>query len=113
MKSEPFLLIEDLAKRIEIPVNGTLSVTLHQDEHVKVVLFGFGQGQELSEHTASVPAIMQQISGQARWRVGDKEIAAGPNAWVFMPANLPHAVRAESPCVMLLTMIRGAKAATS
>jgi quercetin dioxygenase-like cupin family protein len=101
--------IEDLAQRIEIPTDGTLSVTLHQDEHVKIVLFAFGDGQELSEHTASVPAIMQLITGQARWRLGEKEVAAKPNSWVYMPAHLPHAVRADSPCIMLLTMIRAAR----
>jgi hypothetical protein len=28
-----------------------------------------------------------------------------------MPANLPHAIVAISPCIMLLTMIRAAKPA--
>jgi quercetin dioxygenase-like cupin family protein len=110
MTSTSFVHVADLAKQIEVPANGTLSITVHQDEHVKVVLFGFSQGQELSEHTASVPAILQQVRGRARWRLGGEEVVAEPGAWAHMPANLPHAIVAESPSVMLLTMIRAAGA---
>jgi quercetin dioxygenase-like cupin family protein len=110
MNPAPFTHIADLARHLEVPPNGTLSVTLQQDEHVKVVLFGFAQGQELSEHTASVPAIIQQISGSARWRLGGQEVIAEAGAWAHMPAHLPHAIVALTPCMMLLTMIRAAKA---
>lgn len=113
MSPPPFSHLADLARQIEIPKNGTLSVTVHQDEHVKVVLFGFAEKQELSEHTASVPAILQQIQGRARWRLGQQEILAEPGAWAHMPANLPHAIVAETPSIMLLTMIRAAKAIPS
>jgi quercetin dioxygenase-like cupin family protein len=110
-RSQPFAHVADLARQIEVPADGTLSVTLHQDEHVKVVLFGFAEGQELSEHTASVPAILQQVSGRARWRLGGEEVSAEPGAWAHMAANLPHAIVAQTPCIMLLTMIRAAKPA--
>ena len=113
MNAGSFTRVADLARQLEVPANGTLSVTLHQDEHVKVVLFGFAQDQELSEHTASVPAIIQQISGRARWRLGGEEVDAEPGAWVHMPANLPHAIVAQTPCIMLLTMIRAAKSTTA
>ncbi|MCC6682649.1 MAG: cupin domain-containing protein [Phycisphaeraceae bacterium] len=102
------LVIDDLLGRIEPPADGTLSVTLQQSEYVKVVLFGFAAGQELSEHTASVPAIMHQLSGNARWRLGEQELDARPGAWVSMPAGQPHALIAQTPCVMLLTMFRNA-----
>ncbi len=101
--------IEELAGRIEIPADGTLSLTVHQDANVKVVLFAFAPGQELSEHTATVPAIMQQIKGDARWKLGTQEVQAQPGSWVHMPANLPHSVLAKTPCIMLLTILRSAK----
>lgn len=109
MSSQTFTHVADLARQLEVPANGTLSVTVHQDEHVKVVLFGFAQAQELSEHTASVPAILQQISGRARWRLGGQDIVAEPGAWAHMSAGLPHAIVAQTPCIMLLTMIRAAQ----
>lgn len=103
------LTISDLATAIQIPETGTLSLTLQQDEHSKLVLFGFAQGQELSEHTAAVPAVIQQIQGQAQWKLGEEVIDAKPGTMVYMPAKLPHAISATTPCIMLLTLIKGGK----
>jgi quercetin dioxygenase-like cupin family protein len=65
----------DLAKEIPPPDKGILSRTLYNDDRLKVVLFGFAQGEELSEHTASMPAILHFLQGEAsvglattRWR---------------------------------------------
>lgn len=113
MESATFIHVANLNKQTDIPATGTLSLTLHQDEHVKVVLFAFAQGQELSEHTASIPAQMQQLSGRSRWRLAGEEIIAEPGTWVHMPAHMPHAIVAETPAVMLLTMLRSAKEAGS
>ena len=46
----------------EIPKDSIVSRTFHEDERLKVILFGFAEGQELSEHTASQPAMLQFIS---------------------------------------------------
>ncbi|HAI11033.1 MAG TPA: cupin [Phycisphaerales bacterium] len=110
--TESPITIESLCDRITPPQEGTLSVTLQQTDHVKVVLFAFGVGQELSEHTASVPAIMQQLSGEASWRLGDQVIEAKTGTWVWMPAHQPHALQAQTPCIMLLTMLTGAGSQT-
>ena len=56
----------DLAEQVTIPEDGTISRTLYQDSGLKVVVFGFAAGQELSEHTSSSPAIMHFIQGEAQ-----------------------------------------------
>jgi hypothetical protein len=48
-----YTLILDLAKEAEPPAGCILSRTIFQDARLKAVVFGFGQGQELSEHTAA------------------------------------------------------------
>ena len=102
-----YVAIENLLKELEIPKDGTLSRTLHRDDRVKVVLFGFAVGQELSQHTASVPAIIEILSGEARVTLDGEEKELSRGSWVFMEANLPHAVYAKSDVVMLLTMLQG------
>jgi quercetin dioxygenase-like cupin family protein len=102
-----YVAIENLLKELEIPKDGTLSRTLHRDDRVKVVLFGFAGGQELSQHTASVPAIIEILSGEARVTLDGEEKELSRGSWVFMEANLPHAVYAKSDVVMLLTMLHG------
>ena len=64
--SDNYTHITDLAKEVEPPEDGILTRTLFNDEDVKAVIFGFGQGEELSEHTASMPAILHFISGPTR-----------------------------------------------
>ena len=54
----PYSLISDLAKEVQPPDKGILSRTLFNDDRLKVVLFGFAQAEELSEHTASMPAVL-------------------------------------------------------
>jgi quercetin dioxygenase-like cupin family protein len=104
--SSRYTYIADLAKQVDIPVDGILSRTLHEDEQVKVVLFGFGVGQELSEHTASMPAILHIVQGEALLTLGDDSLDAEAGAWVHMPPGLRHGVYAKTPVVMLLLLIK-------
>ena len=104
-----YSVIDSLTNAIEIPKDGTLSRTIRRDDRVKVVLFGFSGGQELSQHTAAVPAMIEIVQGEVRLTLdGDeKELTAG--SWVFMEANVPHAVYAKTDTVMLLTMLTAAE----
>ena len=100
-----YTAIPDLQASIEIPANGTLSRTIYSDATIKAVLFGFDAGQELSEHTASRPALIQIVSGEARLTLGNDPVEARPGTWVHMPAGLPHSVEAITPLVMVLVLL--------
>lgn len=106
----PYTFFSDVAAEVEPPVDGTLSRTLYQDDLLKVVLFGFAAGQELSEHTASTPAIMQILRGEADVTLGADRVAASAGTWVHMPAQLPHSIRAKTSTVLLLLLLKGESA---
>ena len=101
-------VIESLVKSIEIPSDGTLSRTLHHDDQVKIVLFAFAGGQELSQHTASVPAVIEIVQGDVRVTLDGEEKEMSGGSWIYMEANLSHAVYARTDAVMLLTMFTSA-----
>ena len=101
-----YAFFSDLAQETQPPDKGILSRTLHNDERVKAVIFGFAQGEELSEHTASMPAIVQFIRGEATLTLGADTHAAQPGTWVHMPAGLTHSIRATTPVVMLLLLLK-------
>jgi len=105
--SQNATVFTDIAAEVEIPQDGTLSRVLYKDERVRLVVFAFDAGQELTEHTASVPAVIQVVRGRFDLTLGDEEVTADPGAWIRMPANLPHSVRALEPSVLLLTMLPG------
>lgn len=96
----------DLAKEAEPPADGILSRTIFQDEQIKAVVFGFGPGQELSEHTAARPAMLYFVQGEARVGLGDDVVAAGPGTWIHMPPHLRHSIHATTPTVMLLVLLK-------
>jgi quercetin dioxygenase-like cupin family protein len=90
----------------EVAPDSIVSRTLYSDETLKVILFGFAPGQELSEHTASMPAVIHILEGKARLTLGGDARAAGPGTWARMPAGMPHSVHAETRVVMLLLLLR-------
>ena len=71
-----------------------------------VTLFAFDAGQTISEHTTPFDALVQVMAGTIRFTIGGEDMTAGAGQSVLMPADIPHALTAESQAKMLLTMIR-------
>lgn len=90
----------------DVPEGGILSRTLHDDERVRVVLFSFAPGEELSEHTSTHAAVLQFIGGEADVTVGGDAVSAQAGTFIHMIPNLPHSIRAQTPVVMLLMMLK-------
>lgn len=99
-------LIQDLAKHQTLPEDGILTRTVLDDDRCKVVLFSFSQGQTLSEHTASMPAVLHFVTGSATLTLGQETLDAEPGTWVHMPAQMPHTICTKTPVVMLLTLFK-------
>jgi len=104
VSSEPHV-VADLAAESPPPPRGILSQTLYDGEDVRLVMFGFAAGEELSEHTAARPAIIHVLDGEAEAVLGGERHALGPGSWVHMPARLPHAIRATTPLTMALYLL--------
>ena len=101
-----YTYILDLAQEAEPPADGILSRTIFQDEQIKAVLFGFAQAQELSEHTAAKPAMLFFVKGEASVGLGDDMQEAQAGTWVHMPKGLRHSIKAKTPVVMLLLLLK-------
>jgi quercetin dioxygenase-like cupin family protein len=96
----------DLANEVQPPDKGILSRTLFSDDRLKAVLFGFAQGEELSEHAASTPAALHFLRGEAKLTLGDDTVEARPGTWVHMPKGLRHSIQAKTPVTMLLLLLK-------
>ena len=108
--TQPYTLIGDLKTRLaDIPADSIISQALYSEQDVRVVLFRFAVGQELTQHTASQPAILYFVEGRARLTLGTDEHEAGPGTWAHMAANLPHSIYAETPVTLLLILVRCAE----
>ena len=103
-KKEGFMI--DLEGGIEFAKDGIVSKTLMEEPQGKVVFFCFTSGQSLSEHTVSFPATIYVLRGSGNIMIGHKVFPAKPGAWIYLPANLPHAVQATDDFVFLLHLFR-------
>jgi quercetin dioxygenase-like cupin family protein len=101
-----YTYLVDLAREVQPPEKGILSRTLHNDERLKAVIFGFAHGEELSEHTASMAAILHFLQGEAGLTLGNDKLEASPGTWVHMPTGLRHSIQAKTPVVMLLLLMK-------
>jgi len=91
---------------VEYAHDSIVSKTILDKPTGAITLFAFDAEQKLSEHTAPYDAVVQVIDGAAAITIGGKTIKVSAGEIIIMPANVPHAVAAELPFKMLLTMIR-------
>ena len=96
--------IVSLADETRYAPNGIVSRTVLRTANSRVVLFGFAEGQELTEHTSTQHAVIQMLSGECEFSLAGKPNNLKAGDLLYMPPNLPHAVRATKQFSMLLTL---------
>ncbi len=99
-------VVADLESMIQFAGGGIVSKSIVESERLGFMLFCMEAGQQMSEHTASVPAAIYVVRGAASVRLGDETHQARAGSFFYMPAQLPHAMVAEEDLVFLLVMAR-------
>jgi quercetin dioxygenase-like cupin family protein len=100
----------DLAKLVDYADGAVVSRTIAENDSGTITLFAFDEGQNLSEHTAPFDAFVQILDGRAELIISGQAVEASAGQIVLMPANIPHAVKAQGRFKMLLTIIRNRNA---
>ncbi len=99
-------LVKQLPDELATPGSGKQSVVLVDNSKTKVILFAFAAGAGLAEHVAPFDATIQIVSGMATLTVADEAVDGRPGTWIQMVAKTPHSIKAETPVVMLLTLVK-------
>lgn len=105
-ESSSYRAIPDIAAAVEVQAGAVVSKVVFRDDNVNVTVFGLDAGEELTEHSAGRPAVVQVLSGRLRFTVDGDELDAGPGFWLHMAAGASHSLVASEPTVMLLTLHR-------
>jgi quercetin dioxygenase-like cupin family protein len=71
-----------------------------------VTLFAFAAGQGLSEHSAPFDALVYILDGEADITISAKPLHLKTGEMTIMPANEPHALKANQSFKMMLVMIK-------
>jgi len=98
-------LITDSAGEVAIQSGAVVSKVVHRGDGLDVTVFGFDAGEQLTEHQAARPAVVQVLSGRLRFTVDCEDVDLGPRSWLHMAAGTPHSLIATEPTTMLLTLI--------
>lgn len=77
MKEQPLITPNEtkvLARTDEtkFAASGIVSRTILNTAHSRTILFGFAEGQELSEHTSTQHALVQILSGECEFNLDGK-----------------------------------------
>jgi len=97
--------VEDVLALVPVQPDSTVSRTVLRGEGVRVVMFAFDAGQELTEHTAAMPVLLQVLDGHLRVTADGRTVDLRPGGAVHLGTRLPHAVYAVEPSRLMLTMV--------
>lgn len=97
-------LATQLRTEIQYPAGGVLSKVLVKTANCQYTLFCLASSTDISEHTSSKNAGLTVIEGKGILTLEGRDIALEPGVFVFMPANAPHALKAEENLAFLLTL---------
>jgi quercetin dioxygenase-like cupin family protein len=97
--------IADVAALVEVAADSTVSRTVLRAAGARLVLFAFDAGQELTEHTAAMPVLLQVLDGRLRVTADGRDVRLAPGGVVHLEARVPHSVLALQPSRLLLTML--------
>lgn len=101
--SETVLNLKNL---VEYQKGAIVSKEILKKEAGTVTLFAFEQGQGLSEHTAPFDAMVSILDGTAEVTISGQPYRVQEGEMLIMPADKPHALKANQRFKMMLVMVR-------
>jgi quercetin dioxygenase-like cupin family protein len=102
-----------LAEAVQVSRSGIVSRTLVQTPEVRVVLFTFAEGQELTRHTSRRRALVHILDGACEFFFADQWQRLDAGMFLHLPPNHPHAVRAIAGAFSMLLTLGAEPAETS
>jgi len=94
-----------LLEPVKNVTHGIVSRAVLTTPGLRLTLFNFAAGQELSEHTSKARALVQILSGTCNFSVGNTLHTLKTGDLLHLPPNAPHSVTAPEAFSMLLTQI--------
>jgi quercetin dioxygenase-like cupin family protein len=94
-----------IADMIQASESGIVSRTVLQSPELRIVLFTFAAGQELTPHTSRRRAVIQILDGACDFFFAGQWSRLAAGSLLHLPPNELHAVRAAAGAFsMLLTL---------
>ena len=85
--------------------DGRTARTLVKRGPLRLVLVAIGGGGEVQEHKAAGPTTIQAVRGRVTVAGGGADHVLQQGDILTLPAAMPHALRAEEPSAVLVTIV--------
>lgn len=99
-----------LALAANAVAQGIVSQALLTAPGLRVTLFQFAAGQELSEHTSPARVLVQVMAGECEFSVRGTPHLLKPGELFHVPPSAPHAVKAVTDLTLLVIQATPPKA---
>jgi len=97
--------IDDVTRAVTIQPGAVVSKVMHRQDGLEVTVFGFDAGEGLTEthgvESRARSGVDRAVAIHGRRRGGGR----GPGTWISMTPGTPHALVAEEPTIMILTLL--------
>lgn len=97
-------VVSQFHRDLPIPKQATTSRTAINNDRVRVVAFAMDAGQELTDHSAPRPVVVNVIEGTLTFTVGGDQHDLSAGDLVYLAPNERHAVLALTPCRFVLVL---------
>ncbi len=103
------LVIAGLHANLPISAEATTSRSVVSNDAVRVVAFAMDRGQELTDHSAPRPVVVQVVEGDLAFTVAGERYELTTGDVVYLAPSAHHAVMALTPCrfVLVMSMVGG------
>lgn len=105
MSTADMTVINDLAALVTVQPQSTVSRTVLRADGTNVVLFAFDTGEELREHTAAIPVLLQTLSGAFEITADGRTVTLAPGDLLHLRTRVPHAVKALEASKLALFLL--------
>lgn len=98
-------VVTGIHDQLPVPTRATTSRTVVSNDAARVVVFAFDAGEQLTDHAAGRPVVVQVNDGRLRFRVDgtDHELVAGDV--VYLAPGARHALEALEASRVSLVLI--------
>ena len=91
--------------RVEPTGSRPRAAVIHEDETCKIVSFEFAEGEELPDHAAFHPILVQLLRGRVEFGLPDRTLELHTGEVLHLTAKLRHRVLALEPTTLTVTML--------
>lgn len=97
--------VDELLGSEAVARDGRTARTLEKRGLLRLVLVAIGAGGEVQEHKAAGPTTIQAMRGRVTIASGGVDYVLERGDILTLPAAMPHALRAEEPSAVLVTIV--------